>query len=239
MRESLTPSRLKPASPVARRAVQGFVLGRGATRPVTDAPTSSRAPACRISIAAAPVAASCSAASAVLSWLRAEKAKVCDLVNSCLLQERVLNACAARSRRFEVGSQACPRQSRLTRLDILGMQIGGAWPSAAPVRGVEELAARRDRVVVVVVASDARRGGDAGEGHVDRDGAPGRLAAAWGWSRPRGPILDTIPKSPARPTVSPVGDDAALWCFVSLRRATSHENQSTRRRGGRGSPRTT
>ena len=38
---------------------------------------------------------------------------------------------------------------------------------------VEELAERRDRVVVVV-ASDARRGGDAREGHVDLDGVVGR-----------------------------------------------------------------
>ena len=45
----------------------------------------------------------------------------------------------------------------------------------APRLVVEELAERRDRVVVVVVvASDARRGGDAREGHVDLDGVVGR-----------------------------------------------------------------
>jgi hypothetical protein len=45
-------------------------------------------------------------------------------------------------------------------------------------------------------------------------------------------------ESPASPTGLPVGDDAAL-CFAHHSSRTGDENQSTRRRGGRGSPRTT
>ena len=84
----------------------------------------------------------------------------------------------------------------------------------APRLGVAELAARRGRYSSKSLGRAS--GGDVGEGHADLDG---RLGAAPGRRGPRGPIRDTIPKSPARPTVSPVGDDAALWCFVSLRRA--------------------
>jgi hypothetical protein len=112
----------------------------------------------------------------------------------------------------------------------------------APRPGVGELAARRDRVVV---ASDARRGGDARK---DRERDTSTSTAPPDASEPLragpGPVDQSETRSRNPPRVQRASQlETTRRCasFASLRRAapTSNENQSTRRRGGRGSPRTT
>ena len=87
----------------------------------------------------------------------------------------------------------------------------------APRLGVDDLAARRDRVVVAVAAS-ARTRVAAETGAKDTstatDGSEPLRAGPDPVYRSRTQI-----QSPASPTGLPVGDDAALWSFVSLRRA--------------------
>ena len=129
------------------------------------------------------------------------------------LRESVLHAWDARRRSRISGRlarKACinlglhTSDSRTSR----GRRPRGATPRRRIARGAGPRRRRRR----LGRASRRRR-------RTRRPGALGRLRAAPARRGPRGPIRDTIPKSPARPTVSPVGDDAALWCFVSLRRA--------------------
>ena len=80
-------------------------------------------------------------------------------------------------------------------------------------------------VVVVVFASEARRGRDAREGHVDLDG---RLGAAPGRPGLRGPTRDTIPNPPRVQRASQLETTRRCASRIIASR-TGDETQSTRR----------
>ena len=140
-------------------------------------------------------------------------------IDRACCKQAFLHACAARGRDQAGSQQLVP--ARHPRFDTLAI-VCTSWrgrPRGATLRRRSKNAAHRPSTVVVVFAIGtrvaARRRAKSTSTKKGRPAAPGRRG-------PRGPIRDTIPKSPASPTGLPVGDDAAL-CFA-------HHSQPHRRR---------
>ena len=230
MRESLTPSRLKPASPVARRAVQLCGRGLGVTRPVTVAPTSiiSRGTRPRRRIAIAILG--CSLLQRCKRWVAADGQGVTGSICGCCKSAFCTRAL------HEVGDLEQARstrasQSRLSRFDILGasrrMAVGRATP-------------RRRRARDAPGPRRRHRGRESRRRRAKRTRRPRRTA------RSRSGPTRTPSTDPEHDSEIPrESNGPPSWRrrgAVVLRLSPSSgadENQSTRRRGGRGSPRTT
>ena len=217
MSESRTPSKLKPASPVARRAVQLCGRGLGVTRPVTVAPTSiiSRGTRPRRRIAIAILG--CSLLQRCKRWVAADGQGVTGSICGCCKSAFCTRAL------HEVGDLEQARstrasQSRLSRFDILGasrrMAVGRATPRRQRARGAPGPRRRRRRRLGRLSRAAETRAKDTSTVRTARSrSGPARTP----WTDPGHDI-----ESPASPTGLPVGDDAAL-CFA-------HHSQPHRRR---------